>query len=411
MNKQTIISALLTLVAMTAQAQTKDSLQLFVQAGDSCMQQYNTFEALKYYQEAYNLAKKSGQERAVDSLDLPSEKFEELPQEKQDEIIERLKHSAEQSAVVNCMVQMKLADCYYKRGNYHETADLLKLVPEDSLSHDAFRQLALSYQKQGDNDSFVFWASQFTYYYPMDGEVVANLILAHIKAQQPQNGIIFGLQYSQRDSTNILVNRALADAWFMNRDFTAAGKLYERLLQQGDSTFNTLYSAGMCYSQIQDLERAYHYLLKAFLISGMQHYGCAYRLGVVCIDTKRYPEGLGYLDLAKQLMQPDSTIMKAITLSQGEGYYLTEHYQEAVTAWKEHLAYNPTSIATYYNIANAYTYLLKDGNQAETYYRQFLDLARKEEKPTDKLKQMIKDAEDMIKDFDLSRKLSQKSKK
>jgi tetratricopeptide (TPR) repeat protein len=409
MNKQTIISALLTLVAMTVQAQTKDSLQLFVQAGDSCMQQYNTFEALKYYQEAYNLAKKSGQERAVDSLDLPSEKFEELPQEKQDEIIERLKHSAEQSAVVNCMVQMKLADCYYKRGNYHETADLLKLVPEDSLSHDAFRQLALSYQKQGDNDSFVFWASQFTYYYPMDGEVVANLILAHIKAQQPQNGIIFGLQYSQRDSTNILVNRALADAWFMNRDFTAAGKLYERLLQQGDSTFNTLYSAGMCYSQIKDLERAYHYLLKAFLISGMQHYGCAYRLGVVCIDTKRYPEGLGYLDLAKQLMQPDSTIMKAITLSQGEGYYLTEHYQEAVTAWKEHLAYNPSSIATCYNIANAYAHLLKDGKQAESYYRQFLDLARKEEKPTDELNQMIKRAEDWIKS--LSRKLSQKSKK
>ena len=345
-----------------------DSLQLFVQAGDSCMQQYNTFEALKYYQQAFNMA----------------DTYE---------------------------VRTKLADCYYKRGNYRETADLLKLVSEDSLSHDAFRQLCFSYQKQGDNDSFVFWASQLTYYYPMDGEVVANLILANIKAQQPQGGIFHGLRYSQRDSTNILVNRALADAWFMNRDFTAAGKLYDRLLEQGDSTFNTLYSAGMCYSQIEDLERAYHYLQLAFLMSGMQHYGCAYRLGVVCIDTKRYPEGLGYLDLAKQLMQPDTTIMKAITLSQGEGYYLTQHYEEAVTAWKEHLAYNPTSIATYYNIANVYAYLLKDGEQAESYYRQFLDLARKEEKPTEKLQEMIKIAEDWIKSFDISRRLSQKNKK
>ena len=344
-----------------------DSLQLFIQAGDSCMQQYNTFEALKHYRQAFDMAD-------------------------------------------TYKMRAKLADCYYKRANYRETADLLKLVPEDSLSHDAFRQLCFSYQKQGDNDSYIYWASQLTYYYPMDGEIVANLILAHIKAQQPQNGIIYGQQYSHRDSTNILVNRALADAWFVNCDFTAAGKLYNRLLEQGDSTFNNLYSAGMCYSQIEDLERAYNYLKLAFLMSGMQHYGCAYRLGVVCIDTKRYPEGLVYLDLAKQLMQPDTTIMKAITLSQGEGYYLTEHYQEAVTAWKEHLAYNPTSIATYYNIANAYTYLLKDNNQAETYYRQFLDLARKEEKPTDKLKQMIKSAEDMIKDFDLSRKLSQQNK-
>ena len=344
-----------------------DSLQLFVQAGDSCMRQYNTFKALKHYQQAFNMAN-------------------------------------------TYEVRAKLADCYYKRANYREVAELLKLVPEDSLSHDAFRQLALSYQKQGDIDSYIYWTERLTEHYPMDGEMVAGLIHAFAKNEQPQRGIICGMIYSQRDSTNILVNRALADAWFMNRDFTAAGKLYERLLQQGDSTFNTLYSAGMCYTRIDSLERAYKYLQLAFLISGMQHYGCAYRLGVVCIDTKRYEEGLGYLNLAKQLMQPDTTIMKAITLSEGEGYYLTQHYEEAVTAWKEHLAYNPTSIATYYNIANAYAYLLKDGEQAETYYRQFLDLARKEERPTDKLQQMIKSAEDWIKSFDLSRKLSQKKK-
>ena len=110
-----IITMLLALVSITGQAQTKDSLQLFVQAGDSCMQQYNTFEALKYYQEAYAIAKPRSQ---------------------------------------YCTVQMKLANCHYKRGNYRETADLLKLVPEDSLSHEAFRQLCFSYQKQGDNDSF-----------------------------------------------------------------------------------------------------------------------------------------------------------------------------------------------------------------------------------------------------------------
>ena len=344
-----------------------DSLQLFVQAGDSCMRQYNTFKALKHYQQAFDMAN-------------------------------------------TYEVRAKLADCYYKRANYREVAELLKLVPEDSLSHDAFRQLALSYQKQGDIDSYIYWTERLTEHYPMDGEMVAGLIHAFAKNEQPQRGIICGMIYSQRDSTNILVNRALADAWFMNRDFTAAGKLYERLLQQGDSTFNTLYSAGMCYTRIDSLERAYKYLQLAFLISGMQHYGCAYRLGVVCIDTKRYEEGLGYLNLAKQLMQPDTTIMKAITLSEGEGYYLTQRYEEAVTAWKEHLAYNPTSIATYYNIANAYAHLLKDGKQAESYYRQFLDLARKEERPTDKLQQMIKSAEDWIKSFDLSRKLSQKKK-
>ena len=67
MNKKTIITTLLALVTMAGLAQTKtaeskaDSLLLLVQAGDSCMQQYNTFEALKYYQEAYAIAKPRSQ--------------------------------------------------------------------------------------------------------------------------------------------------------------------------------------------------------------------------------------------------------------------------------------------------------------------------------------------------------------
>ena len=343
--------------ALPLKAEVTDSVQLFVQLGDSCMQQYNTFEALKHYQQAYEMK---------DTIE----------------------------------VRTKLADCHYKRGNYRETSELLKSVPEDSLSHDAFRQLCFSYQKQGDTDSYIYWTGQLVNHYPMDGEMVAGLTLAYAKNQQPQNGIICGMRYCLKDSTNILVNRALADAWFMNRDFSAAAKLYDRLLEQGDSTFNTLYSAGMSYSRIDSLERAYKYLQLAFLISGMQHYGCAYRLGVVCVDTKRYPEGLNYLKLATELMLPDTTVMRAITLSQGEGYYLTQQYPEAVAAWKEHLTYNPSSIATYYNIANADAYLLKDNEEAEAYYRQFLDLARKEEKPTEQLKQMIKNAEDMIRFFD-----------
>lgn len=343
--------------ALPLKAEVTDSVQLFVQLGDSCMQQYNTFEALKHYQQAYEMK---------DTIE----------------------------------VRTKLADCHYKRGNYRETSELLKNVPEDSLSHDAFRQLCFSYQKQGDTDSYIYWTGQLVNHYPMDGEMVAGLTLAYAKNQQPQNGIICSMRYCLKDSTNILVNRALADAWFMNRDFSAAAKLYDRLLEQGDSTFNTLYSAGMSYSRIDSLERAYKYLQLAFLISAMQHYGCAYRLGVVCVDTKRYPEGLNYLKLATELMLPDTTVMRAITLSQGEGYYLTQQYPEAVEAWKHHLSYNPSSVATYYNIANADAYLLKDNEEAEAYYRQFLDLARKEEKPTEQLKQMIKNAEDMIRFFD-----------
>ena len=376
------IITLALMTALSAKGEGVDSLQIYVQAGDSCMQQYNTFEALKCYQRAYSIAETQDSVRfSMEGIDVMDDEFRQyVPEDK-----------------IPRDVRMKLADCYYKRANYRQTAELLKNMPEDSLSHDAFRQLAYSYQKQGDNDSFMYWAQQLVGRFPMDGEVVAGLTLAYAKANQPQRGIICGMKYCQRDSTNILVNRALADAWFMNRDFTAAGKLYDRLLEQGDSTFNTLYSAGMCCSQLDSLERAYKYLQLAFLISGMQHAGCAYRLGVVCVDTQRYPEGLNYLNLARELMRPDSTIMKAITLSQGEGYYLSQHYEEAVNAWKEHLTYNPTSVATYFNIANAYAYILKDDEQARTYYQQFLDRAAEVENPTPQLSEMVAQAREMLK--------------
>ena len=370
------ILALLTV--STARGEDSDSLQIFLQRGDSLMEQYNTYEALKYYQQAFDRAQVQG----VTRFSMDDDFSHSRPYVPED--------------VVPRQIRLKLADCQYKRSNYRETTELLKNMPEDSLTHDAFRQLAYGYKHQGDNGAFMYWASQLLKHYPMDGEVVAGLALAYARDNQPQKGIVCAALYTLKDSTNILVNRAEAEAWLLNGDYSMAGKLYQRLLQQGDSTFSTLYSAGMCYTKTDSLERAYQCLKSALWLSGMKHSGAAWRLGVVSIDTKRYEEGLGYLSLALELMRPDTTAMRAITLSQGEGYYLTEHYVEAVAAWKEHLTYNPTSIATYYNIANAYAYLLNDNKQAVSYYRQFLDLARKEEKPTEELRQMIQKAENTV---------------
>ena len=411
MNIKSISIVFLFLLSVTAaKGEAIDSLQILMQRGDSCMQQFNTFEALNHYQQAYAIAKTRSQQQAVEQLELPLDKLEGLPQERQDEIIERLKRDAEQSAVVSCPIQMKLADCYYKRANYRQASDLLKLISEDSLSHEAFHELANSYKRLGDTDSYVYWTSQLVKHYPMDGEMVAGLILGYAQLNQPEKGLTLGLNYSLKDRTNILVNRAVADAFFLKRDFTAAGIWYDQLLQQGDSTFNTLYSAGMSHSQAGNLEKAYNCLSQALILSQLQHAGCAYRLGVVCVDTKRYEEGLRALDLAIELTKPDTTMMKAITLSQGEGYYLTEHYPEAVEAWKRHLSYNPSSIATYYNIANTYTYLVKDDEQAKRYYEQFLDLARQEAEPNEQLKEMIRKSEEMMKTYRLIEQRKQKTK-
>lgn len=166
-------------------------------------------------------------------------------------------------------------------------------------------------------------------------------------------------------------------------------------VQAGDScmqAFNT-------FEALQNYQRAYEIdqgQVVRVKLADCHYKRANYRHGVVCVDTQRYPEGLGYLNLAKELLRPDTTIMKAITLSQGEGYYLTQHYPEAVEAWKEHLAYNPSSVATYYNIANAYCYLLKDREQALAYYRLFLEKAAEVEQPTPQLLEMMEAARKVI---------------
>ena len=108
MNKLAIlILALVSVLSAQGEASAKkkvvepviaDTLTLLIQAGDSLMQQYNTFEALEYYQQAF-----------------------------------AMKDTAE--------VRIKLADCYYKRANYRQAADLLKNVPASDLTHESFRQL------------------------------------------------------------------------------------------------------------------------------------------------------------------------------------------------------------------------------------------------------------------------------
>ena len=396
MKRILVLINIVLLLTIVSKAEDIDSLKIYIEAGDSCMKQYNTFEALKYYQRAYELGKAIAGKQAKDTLKLPIEYLDQMPEEKAEKIIDQLIAGAVKSATVPYYISAKLADCYYKRACYFQCSELLKITPEDSLSHDSFRQLAYSYKKQDDIGSFIYWASQLVGRYPMDGEMVAGLTLAFTQTEQPQNGIACAEQYYKVDTANIEVNRALADAYFIDRQFQKATKIYERLLEQGDSTFNTLYSAGMCYTKTNSLERAYQCLKPALWLSKMQHANCAWRLGVVCVDTKRFEEGLGYLDLANQLLLPDTTTMKAITLSKGEAYYLTEHYDKAIEAWKEHLAYNPSSIATYYNIASAYYYYLPDGQMAKTYYEKFLNLARKEETPTQQLKEMIEKAEMLL---------------
>ena len=118
MKRKTIITILLALVTMEGLAQKKiaevkaDSLLLLVQAGDSCMSQYNTFEALSYYKKAYDIGKgKVSIETEETKIPLDQlEQFENLPPEQVDEIIQKIINGASISDICDrCKVSLSAA--------------------------------------------------------------------------------------------------------------------------------------------------------------------------------------------------------------------------------------------------------------------------------------------------------------
>ena len=144
MNRIATLFSLVLLTVLPVRGEDSDSLAVCLQKGDSCMRQYNTFEALKYYQRAYELGKTVVGTKAEDSPRLPIEDLDKMPSEEADKIIDQLIAGAVNRPTVPYYISTKLADCYYKRGNYFQCSELLKNTPEDSLSHESFRQLAYS---------------------------------------------------------------------------------------------------------------------------------------------------------------------------------------------------------------------------------------------------------------------------
>ena len=138
----------------------QESLDSLLSAGDSCMDEYNTFGALQYYEQAFSLN--------------------------------------------DCdATRLALANCVYKRMDYRRCVKLLSSLHDHSQTHESLRQLVFSSQKLADNDALVYWGRMLNARFPMDGEVVARLATAYAQTEQPQNGAKCAEEYFRKDTSNI----------------------------------------------------------------------------------------------------------------------------------------------------------------------------------------------------------------
>lgn len=305
-------------------------------------------------------------------------------------------------------IQQRLADCYFRRNDFQRCTDLLENAAKanpDSLTQESMRSLFYCYSHLDRKPSQMRCGELLLRRYPMDSEVLAELASLYNRGDSPdliKKALKMTTDYLAIDPTNIAVMRQQADAYFFSMDFTGAIPHYQRLLALNDTTFNNYYLLGMCYYQLKQYAPARQHLIHAAHINEFKDAGCLYRLGIVCLELDSLNESLNYLKQAEDRLTPDPHVMYIIMKNQGDAYYKDHQTPMAILYWKAALKYDRYSMATIFNLAQAYGELFKSTQRKDTedqekvYYRSFLTIAEQEKQPTEELKGMIKQAENVV---------------
>ncbi|ELX66987.1 tetratricopeptide repeat protein [Prevotella nigrescens] len=287
---------LVVLCSFSLDAMTQNRRQL-IEKGDSCMKAYNYFHAISYYKQAQTL----GDDNAI---------------------------------------RMKLASCHYLRTAYKQCADVLKTIPEDSLTHDAMREMYYAQGAMQQTTLQTYWGMTLIEKFPMDGHIVADLMEVFLNQEDsnPNMAVLYGERYCKVDSDNVEVNRTLGEAYFLNRKYEQCIAIYNKVMAAGDTTYNALYYTAGAYEYLEKFDSAALYFAKAVERNPKMAVG-NYRLGVVENQLGHYDAAIEHLRTAATLYEPNKTIMFVIYKNMGDAKNSLKQFKEAYLYWGYALAY------------------------------------------------------------------------
>lgn len=294
MRKTFLFLVVLCSFSLHAMAQNRRQL---IEKGDSCIKAYNYFHAISYYKQAQTL----GDDNAI---------------------------------------RMKLASCHYLRTAYKQCADVLKTIPEDSLTHDALREMYYAQGAMQQTTLQTYWGMTLIEKFPMDGHIVADLMEVFLNQEDsnPNMAVLYGERYCKVDSDNVEVNRTLGEAYFLNRKYEQCIAIYNKVMAAGDTTYNALYYTAGAYEYLEKLDSAALYFAKAVERNPKMAVG-NYRLGVVENQLGHYDAAIEHLRTAATLYEPNKTIMFVIYKNMGDAKNSLKQFKEAYLYWGYALAY------------------------------------------------------------------------
>lgn len=316
--------------------------------GDSCMERFNLIQALQHFEIAFK------------------------------------EHD-------DAAIRLRLAECHYRRQAYQQCINIVKPLSDDSLDHKTMRMIFYCYKSLAQPAKQKEWGHRIANRYPMDGEIVAELGLAYNLENASKKAQQVCIPYWVRDHDNMAVNRVLADAYFLDREFDMAKYSYEELLAAGDTTYKSLFHLGVCYEKQDSLRKASAMFQQAIALSGGMMAGALYHQGTVLNAMKEYEGAQRCFEQALPLLLPDSLAMFTCYRGIAESNYAKGKYAEAAAFFSQALPYLPTSVTTYYYLALSLDAIGRR-DKAKENYREFLHWAAREEHPAKELKELMVDA-------------------
>lgn len=281
------------------------------------------------------------------------------------------------------------------RGYFNKSLDCLRQIAVDSLNAEDMHLYYNNFAQLGQNDSLAYWADEMLKSNPYDAQLIVDYAPRLNNGWQgdmgrksfPKKVIDICKKYVERDSTHILINRQLAEAYYNIGNYDLALQELKKLEAVGDTCFGTLYTLGLTYQRMGDNSTAYDYLYRAYDKNDHHPY-CLFILGIVSNRVGLGAEALSYLDEAKKLLMPDRQTLFRLHKELAEAFKLKSEPDFRLEELQECMRYAEEKDV------NELTYLmgqcyfqLKQRDKAKDYFNRFLEATENKEY-NDKIKDM-----------------------
>ena len=325
-----------------------NTLQRLLHVGDSCLLRYNTFVALKAYQEAEAISKEP-------------------------------------------YVLRKLAECEYERGIYSSCLSTLHKIPVDSISHNDMRMQYQCLHNIGERDSAHVLCKNILDRYPYDAQMTVNMATHYNQKEELDSALLFTSKFRETDAFNAIVNQQHAFLLYQKGDFTEALTLYRQLHAMKAENASICYYMGLCYDRCDSVFCAVDKLQQAAQMENYTNPHVLSYLGTLMVQIGRYKDAAEYLNKSLELLKPSDKQLFMIEEGLSNANFYLADYKESIVHLRECLKYNPDHIYTYFKLGQAYGFLKNKKREREA-YRTFVERAEKKQAVRQSLRNLIEDA-------------------